>query len=99
LRELGLADAELKRLRTPAGLDIGARGPEEIALSILAEIVSVRRRQHLPLPGPVTAVDPVCGMEVPAAPPSPSIEHDGRTVWFCCEGCRHSYERTHALSS
>jgi xanthine dehydrogenase accessory factor len=99
LREMGVADVELGRLRTPAGLDIGARGPEEIALSILAEIVSVRRRHELPLPEPATAVDPVCGMEVPAAPPTPSLEHDGRTVWFCCEGCRHSYETTHALSS
>jgi xanthine/CO dehydrogenase XdhC/CoxF family maturation factor len=34
---------ELARLRTPAGLDIGAEGPEEIALSILAEIVALRR--------------------------------------------------------
>jgi xanthine dehydrogenase accessory factor len=98
LREMGVADVELGRLRTPAGLDIGARGPDEIALSILAEIVSVRRSHH-ELALPATAVDPVCGMEVPAAPPSPSLEHDGRTVWFCCEGCLHSYETTHALSS
>jgi xanthine dehydrogenase accessory factor len=44
LRADGVSDAELRRLRTPAGIDIGARGPEEIALSILAEIVAVRRR-------------------------------------------------------
>jgi xanthine dehydrogenase accessory factor len=43
LREQGVSDEELARLHTPAGLDIGARGPEEIALSILAEIVAVRR--------------------------------------------------------
>jgi xanthine dehydrogenase accessory factor len=100
LRDMGLTDVELERLRTPAGLDIGARGAEEIALSILAEIVSVRRHHHqVPVPEPATAVDPVCGMEVPAAPPSPSLEHGGATVWFCCEGCRRSYETTHAISS
>ncbi|MFD8686031.1 XdhC family protein [Streptomyces sp. NPDC059651] len=43
LRAAGLTDAELARLRSPIGLDLGGRGPEETALSILAEIVSVRR--------------------------------------------------------
>lgn len=43
LRELGFEDRDLARIHTPIGLDIGARSPEEIALSILAEIVSVRR--------------------------------------------------------
>ena len=38
----GLAQERLARLRAPAGLDLGGRGPREIALSILAEIVQVR---------------------------------------------------------
>ena len=44
LRSGELGEDELARLHTPAGLDIGAREPEEVALSILAEIVAVRRR-------------------------------------------------------
>ncbi|MFJ3224646.1 XdhC family protein [Streptomyces sp. NPDC086783] len=43
LREVGLTDAELARLRSPIGLDLGARTPEETALSIAAEIVALRR--------------------------------------------------------
>ncbi|UNS99620.1 XdhC family protein [Streptomyces tubbatahanensis] len=42
LREAGLTDAELARLRSPIGLDLGARTPQETALSIAAEIVAVR---------------------------------------------------------
>ncbi|KKD03136.1 XdhC family protein [Streptomyces sp. WM6386] len=43
LREVGVAELELARLRSPIGLDLGARTPEETALSIGAEIVANRR--------------------------------------------------------
>ncbi|WP_333777413.1 XdhC family protein [Streptomyces sp. IBSBF 3136] len=43
LREAGVGDLELARLRSPIGLDLGARTPEETALSIAAEIVANRR--------------------------------------------------------
>jgi xanthine dehydrogenase accessory factor len=85
-------DEDLRaRVRTPAGLDIGAYTAEEIALSILAEIVSVRRRRvALPAvaPVPATAVDPVCGMEVAVTAATPRLERSGATVYFCGEGCR-----------
>ncbi|GAB7030215.1 XdhC/CoxI family protein [Streptomyces sp. NPDC021749] len=43
LRDVGLTELELNRLRSPIGLDLGARTPEETALSIAAEIVANRR--------------------------------------------------------
>ncbi|WEO99502.1 XdhC/CoxI family protein [Streptomyces sp. FXJ1.172] len=43
LRSEGVSERELARLRSPIGLDLGARTPEETALSIAAEIVAVRR--------------------------------------------------------
>lgn len=43
LREVGVTEIELARLRSPIGLDLGARSPEETALSIAAEIVANRR--------------------------------------------------------
>src|SRR3954470_19203607 len=42
LREVGLTDAELGRLASPIGLDLGARTPEETAVSIVAEIIARR---------------------------------------------------------
>ncbi|WP_369030431.1 XdhC family protein [Streptomyces adonidis] len=43
LREVGVTELELARLRSPIGLDLGARTPEETALSIASEIVANRR--------------------------------------------------------
>jgi xanthine dehydrogenase accessory factor len=43
LREAGVPEEHVRRLRSPAGLDIGSRTPEEIGLSIVAEIVAVER--------------------------------------------------------
>lgn len=49
LRASGLTEQQVARLRAPVGLDIGAVTPEEIAASILAELVQVRRRGHQPV--------------------------------------------------
>ena len=46
LRARAIPDERLQRLKAPAGLDLGAVTPEEIAVSILAEIVARRRRPH-----------------------------------------------------
>jgi xanthine dehydrogenase accessory factor len=42
LREVGMTDDELARLRSPIGLDLGARTPEETAVSIAAELIQLR---------------------------------------------------------
>ena len=42
LREAGVTDAQLARLRGPIGLDLGGRAPAETALAIMAEVVAVR---------------------------------------------------------
>jgi xanthine dehydrogenase accessory factor len=67
VRESLALPAELReRLRTPAGLDIGAETPEEIAVAILAEIVALRRArdvatEHGPAAAPATAAEPAAG--------------------------------------
>ena len=86
----GEPEAALARIAAPAGLDIGARTPEEIALSVMAQIVERRRKMapSVPRETPAKAVDPICGMEVTVAGARHTAEVAGTTYYFCCGGCR-----------
>src|SRR5690242_8097411 len=99
LRDSGLTEEQIARLKAPAGLDVGAITPEEIAASVLAELVQVRRRgpvtatsqisigieqQSEPVPVPTTAVDPVCGMSVEIAAARHRTILEGQEYYFCC---------------
>ncbi|WP_069803180.1 XdhC family protein [Thermogemmatispora onikobensis] len=103
LREAGLEEHVIARLRAPAGLDLGAVTPEEIAASILAELVQVRRRQSAQAPAaaaspavveaaPATAIDPVCGMIVEVVAARQRSTYQGQTFYFCCPACRRLFE-------
>ncbi|MGA0010517.1 MAG: XdhC family protein [Candidatus Nanopelagicales bacterium] len=89
LAALDLTDEEKAGIRTPAGMDIGARTAEEVALSILAEIIAQRTAEPRAMTStPIdTAVDPVCRMDVAMIPTSLHADIDGQTWWFCCQGC------------
>jgi xanthine dehydrogenase accessory factor len=92
LRAAGVSEERARALRTPAGLPIGAVTPEEIAVSILAEILAARQEIPHIAAAPSAAVDPVCGMSVMVAQATPQLEHAGRTLYFCGEGCLHAFE-------
>ena len=93
----GVSASTIESVVNPAGLDIGARAPEEVALSILAEIVKKRRAAAQPgvtssPPAPVREErDPVCGMAVTVEGARHQAEHAGRTYYFCCGGCRERF--------
>ena len=105
LSELSLTDEERGRVHVHVGLDIGARTPAEIALSVMAAVVrSVRvdglhpARAPQPTVRPTQAVDPICGMTVTIAADTPHVRVDGTDHWFCNPGCRERFMKAHAQS-
>jgi xanthine dehydrogenase accessory factor len=100
----GVPAERLSTLRAPAGLDIGAVTPEEIAISILAEIVQVQRglKPHTVVDGAASeaaadiAIDPICGMRVDIGTARYRSEAGGRVVYFCCAACQDAFARAEA---
>ena len=95
LKERGVASDRLGQLKAPAGIDIGATEPAEIAVSILAEIIQHHRSGK---PEPATAdsmeaTDPICGMVVDVASARYRSHVGDRTVYFCCRACKETFDR------
>lgn len=93
----GIPKIRAHALRYPAGLDIGARTQEEIALSILAEIIQERAPAATSDEVP-TAIDPICGMSVAITPHALQAIHEGTTFYFCAESCRRRFLADHATT-
>lgn len=148
LRASGVPEDDLRRIRAPAGLDLGPLEHAEIAVAILAEILGLKARRGArepdpegagtpstaegaggkafaeasPSPTPAAdpgspaaappapsasagepsegslgpspsreAVDPVCGMAVRADGAGFTSEWEGRSYYFCCDGCRRRF--------
>ncbi len=101
LKEDGMSEEEIGRLKFPAGLDLGASTPPEIALSILAEILQVQKQrqtaetrpQSVPEKKEDTAIDPVCGMTVEIAGANHVASYHGKAFYFCSAGCQRAFQK------
>jgi xanthine dehydrogenase accessory factor len=95
LRDRGVSDEAIARVRAPAGLDLGHIPNQEIAVAILAELVQLRAAGQLEPPPAVEGrheeIDPVCGMTVDVATARYRTTHEGRTYYFCSAGCQERF--------
>jgi xanthine dehydrogenase accessory factor len=110
LQRRGLTEAQLQRLVYPAGLDLGHATDEEIALSILAQILMQKHgrvsaaslpethRNFEPMPGPAEAVDPICDMTVAITETALRAEYMGTTYYFCGETCLRRFLKNPAAA-
>ena len=99
----GFSKEELARVKVPAGIEINAHDPEEIALSIMAQVVAERRSgafpglgaetsDAVPEAGGLRAIDPVCNMTVEIATAKYVSEHQGQKAYFCGAGCKETFD-------
>lgn len=105
-----LSDEQLRRIVYPAGLDFGPASDEEIALSILAQIVMHRHARESiakagpthqmfePTSAPKEAVDPICDMVVAITATALRAEYMGTTYYFCGETCLRRFLKNPAAA-
>jgi xanthine dehydrogenase accessory factor len=98
----GVSREKLALVTCPAGLEISARTLAEVALSIMAEIVSLRRSRAetgavtgrpAPVALPAMAEDPVCHMTVDPQTARYCADFEGLTYYFCNASCKTSFEK------
>jgi xanthine dehydrogenase accessory factor len=97
LQERGMPAEHRSRLKRPQGLPGRALLPAEIAFSVMAELLEVRRQRIGQQVSEATmpraeAIDPVCGMTVDIATARYKTERNGQIYYFCCAGCQARFE-------
>ncbi len=103
LGEMGITSDQLKHVKMPAGLNIGAKTPQEVGISILAEIIQdFRADQEQGSPADKVAAimlaqgyykDPVCQVPVLKSAAKHVVEYNGEKVYCCSESCKMSFEK------
>jgi xanthine dehydrogenase accessory factor len=99
LEQTELSTNRINELKIPVGMDINAKLPEEIAISILAEIVQLFRDPNRKVDqesdtaiNDDTYINPVCRVAVSKKDAKHVLEYGAHTVYFCCDGCKVSFD-------
>jgi xanthine dehydrogenase accessory factor len=105
LKDAGVDPVRVAAIKSPAGIDINAKSPEEVAISILAEIIQVKSQApaasaftqfdttRAEAGKPKFYINPVCGVPVDVNSPKHVIDYKGEKVYFCCDGCKVKFEQ------
>ncbi|HAA20945.1 MAG TPA: hypothetical protein DCP28_20110, partial [Cytophagales bacterium] len=99
----GVPHEQLASVKTPAGLDLNAKTPSEVAISILAQIIQ-EKRSGKETSTTVSAeeerelndelyINPVCKIPVQKSTAKHVLEYKNEKVYFCCDGCKESFEK------
>jgi len=92
MRMRGVDESQLARLQAPAGPDAGAKTPGEIALvAIVGVLALLRGRSQVAVEAKF--INPVCGMAVSIANPMHIEIYEGVSYYFCCDGCRTTFQK------
>ena len=99
LKDRGYPEESLRRIHSPAGIDLGPVQHSEIAVAVLAELDAVRTSGGLSGVAELeeasvaeTAIDPVCGMTVTISDTRFITDYEGETYYFCAPACQRSFE-------
>jgi len=97
LEKEGYSEEDISRVKFPAGMDINANTPEEIAVSILAELINDRNSFDLKEQVIVESkedkkkIDPICKMIVDPKNTADTYEFEDINYYFCCIGCKEKF--------
>jgi xanthine dehydrogenase accessory factor len=105
LQSSGIDKKKIESIVSPAGIDINAKKPEEVAISIMAQIIQIQNSKAAPLTfekfestkadgakSPVYYINPVCGVPVDMNNPKHVVEYKNEKIYFCCDGCKVKFD-------
>jgi len=106
LIDAGFDKSAIDAIKSPAGIDINAKSADEVAISILAEMIEMKNSSMLhsfekfdeskttTATAPKYYINPVCGVPIDMNNPKYVIDYKGEKVYFCCDGCKVKFEAT-----
>jgi xanthine dehydrogenase accessory factor len=103
LLEQGFDKEAIESIHSPAGININAKRPKEVAISILAEMIQVQNNLHptgftqftstnSEQPKAKFYINPVCGIPVDINNPKHVVEYNNEKVYFCCDECKVQFD-------